>query len=116
MRISDWSSDVCSSDLVLALLIASIRRPAMASRDLAPELDTLEDDAHHAADRIRAVDRRGTVERHFHPIDCGDRYRVDNDGLIRTVIRSARTTARRRGSGGHEPTPFEGRSAGDVMM
>src|SRR3546814_969705 len=80
MRISDWSSDVCSSDLVLALLIASIRRPAMASRDLAPEIVTLEDDVHHAADRIRAVDRRGTVEQHFHPIDCGDRYREDIDG------------------------------------
>src|SRR3546814_15432259 len=85
----------------------------MASRDLAPEIVTLEDDVHHAADRIRAVDRRGTVEQHFHPIDCGDRYREDIDGLKRTVIRHARTIEQRQGRVWPEPTQVEAGSAGD---
>src|SRR3546814_6255392 len=36
MRISDWSSDVCSSDLTLALLLAAIaqdQRPGLAIGD-----------------------------------------------------------------------------------
>src|SRR3546814_17188527 len=88
----------------------------MASRDLAPEIVTLEDDVHHAADRIRAVDRRGTVEQHFHPIDCGDRYREDIDGLKRTVIRHARTIEQRQGRVWPEPTQVEAGSAGDVLI
>src|SRR3546814_1491179 len=32
MRISDWSSDVCSSDLVLALLLQIGNRPALLGR------------------------------------------------------------------------------------
>src|SRR3546814_1790645 len=35
MRISDWSSDVCSSDLLLALLGGARQRPASAVEDAA---------------------------------------------------------------------------------
>src|SRR3546814_10518288 len=40
MRISDWSSDVCSSDLFLRLLGAAIDRP-LAALDYADRLDAL---------------------------------------------------------------------------
>src|SRR3546814_769142 len=45
MRISDWSSDVCSSDLVLAVVVSADRIHAFGldhrqDRDLAPPLDT----------------------------------------------------------------------------
>src|SRR3546814_14755712 len=61
MRISDWSSDVCSSDLHAALQARSRKRPPVQARvDAAsPNLDVGDDVAERGVDIIlKALDRR----------------------------------------------------------
>src|SRR3546814_3118786 len=53
MRISDWSSDVCSSDLLAELLVDRARR-----QPLRLELRGIENDANLAADPAVAIDAR----------------------------------------------------------
>src|SRR3546814_14310303 len=53
MRISDWSSDVCSSDLIQA--ICWIRRPADMARPLSMDLRERVVARHRAGESIRAV-------------------------------------------------------------
>src|SRR3546814_2341672 len=53
MRISDWSSDVCSSDLVLGQVLAQLAGGALVRR--------LGHARHHAAEAGEHVDRRVVV-------------------------------------------------------
>src|SRR3546814_1220865 len=76
MRISDWSSDVCSSDLPF------FRNPALC-RQLEALLPGFGDDVDHAGDRIRAIDRGRAARDDLHPVDeiVGDAAEADAIGL-----------------------------------
>src|SRR3546814_18880466 len=74
MRISDWSSDVCSSDLALRLVFELIRQHATADRQCRErDQDADDEDDHHDLDQReatlkardqdwrRAIDRKSVV-------------------------------------------------------
>src|SRR3546814_15866820 len=75
MRISDWSSDVCSSDLVIAEIMVARdieeRHPQAADRafDMRPFLGKLGRIARIALDQIADIDE----EFGLHQVDLGDR-------------------------------------------
>src|SRR3546814_6691774 len=72
MRISDWSSDVCSSDLVSEALLLEDRRPAVRVLGALTEallldleaVDPAVDDDHQVRQPCRLV--RATVDLHDH--------------------------------------------------
>src|SRR3546814_15043518 len=61
MRISDWSSDVCSSDLVRGEAVAD-RAVAVADDAIAPEMRLARGDLGGRAELRRRVDRKSVVE------------------------------------------------------
>src|SRR3546814_5089712 len=76
MRISDWSSDVCSSDLLASVAIAAEgladqRRSAPALRVL------LQDQVDDAGDRIGAILGRCAITEYFDPLDRARRDKIE---------------------------------------
>src|SRR3546814_1627802 len=67
MRISDWSSDVCSSDLTLSSTLISISSSCLLAGFAAPVvISRLVGEAHEPVDRVRIHHRvaaRGLFER-----------------------------------------------------
>src|SRR3546814_19889823 len=90
MRISDWSSDVCSSDLQVAQRIALVEQQSdtgdrITVRDAVeigrtPWLSALQpfstEDETVVSRALAAVEMPGFVGRHWHPLSGGERQRV----------------------------------------
>src|SRR3546814_19699906 len=83
MRISDWSSDVCSSDLLAELLVVEVRKLLLLGQFLQILLD-----------RGRALDEFGDQRRHR--LDHRDHY--FGIGLQRHPFASVRSEERRVGN------------------
>src|SRR3546814_5239800 len=71
MRISDWSSDVCSSDLVerLAIRLIALRAPmaddlreVVAALKIATVVERIGDYAKNIAKRVPAIEDHGRIE------------------------------------------------------
>src|SRR3546814_4381198 len=84
MRISDWSSDVCSSDLKPAIGRRTVSHPQHHAVEIA-----LQDHVGNATDRIGSVDGRCTVGNDLDAIYRLDRDRADVDRLRESAIRHA---------------------------
>src|SRR3546814_8354292 len=78
MRISDWSSDVCSSDLAKIAPVAGLADPILGvERDAL--IIVLGDDVDRPRDRIRSVDRRPADRDRLDAIDDDRRDDVEID-------------------------------------
>src|SRR3546814_6686285 len=92
MRISDWSSDVCSSDLV-------------------------EDEVDNARDRVRTIDRRGTAGQHVDPVNERGRNDVDVGGRRAGVARQQTAAVHQhQGALRTEAAKVDGRGAGRAVV
>src|SRR3546814_10558527 len=90
MRISDWSSDVCSSDLVAAIVseipaddqievrlgCVTFGRDIILGSGLHALKIILEDEVDHAADGVRSVDGRRPAGNQLYPVDESRRNSV----------------------------------------
>src|SRR3546814_16628573 len=88
MRISDWSSDVCSSDLTLKAVLTH-RFQAMTDYYRGVIVPTLRDEAQHAGENLKAIPRRMRLA-----MADGGRW-LDSEGRDRMQ----RTEERRVGKG-----------------
>src|SRR3546814_4700677 len=95
MRISDWSSDVCSSDLARALVAILERRgePRIVVRDLGVELHVIEAFAERLPCGFAEVARRdmltATVERQRDVVIARQRLTADAEDRKSTRLNSS---------------------------
>src|SRR3546814_7950114 len=74
MRISDWSSDVCSSDLVLRMLRRPVRMHARARL------------VHHPPAQMRPLRTEHRIVRHEHPVHLDPGLRERRLQLVVSVV------------------------------
>src|SRR3546814_11170152 len=85
MRISDWSSDVCSSDLSVTLSLKPLRRSGFRARpDPSPEIG-----------RLRKIGQRLLIKHHIAEqavlemvFEVGRQLRIANDEVARRIEQS----------------------------
>src|SRR3546814_6108317 len=73
MRMSDWSSDVCSSDFLLAELLGELAQPHIGARGQQPRQIGA-----HGADRRR--------NRHVVVVEDDDQPRIGRTGIVHRLI------------------------------
>src|SRR3546814_14874464 len=103
MRISDWSSDVCSSDLILGEMSKALAGTRQEMSAHAPRIETMQ----IPKDKIREVIGTGGKVIREIVATTGAKVDIDDEGLIKiwssdlTQLEAARhrTEARRVGKG-----------------